>query len=204
MPIAFYLRRAMPETLHREATPATSVGLRGLLHHRKIILLAVLVILGGTVSNYVGNYMTTYAITTLKFPPLIAMGATVMVGLATLVFALLGGWLCDRYGRKPVMLWPRVATAVLTLPAFMLLVAFPSMPLLLSVTTGLAALTALSGGASLVAIPELLPRGIRATGLSNRLCRWSLAIRRYHAVCRDLADRHHGQPGRTGLVCRRH
>ncbi|MEJ8851232.1 MFS transporter [Variovorax rhizosphaerae] len=166
VPIAFYLRREMPETLHREAAPATSVGMRGLWHHRRIIVLAVLVILGGTVSNYVGNYMTTYAITTLKFPPLIAMGATVMVGLATLVFALLGGWLCDRYGRKPVMLWPRIATAVLTLPAFMLLIAFPSVPLLLSVTTVLAALTALSGGASLVAIPELLPRGIRATGLS--------------------------------------
>lgn len=33
-------------------------------------------------------------------------------------------------------------------------------------TTFLAALTAISGAASIVAIPELLPRGIRATGLS--------------------------------------
>ena len=38
--------------------------------------------------------------------------------------------------------------------------------MLLSVTTVLAAMTAVSAGASLVAIPELLPRRIRATGLS--------------------------------------
>jgi MFS family permease len=167
VPVAFYLRRAMPETLHAPAVhDAGSVGLKGLVRHKRIIMLAVLVIMGGTVSNYVGNYMTTYAITTLKFSPLIAMGATVMVGLATLVFALLGGWLSDRYGRKPVMLWPRAATALLAVPAFMLLIDHPSLTMLLCVATGLAALTAVSAGASLVAIPELLPRRIRATGLS--------------------------------------
>jgi len=166
LPLAFYLRRSMPETLHAAPVHAENVGMKGLLRQRRIITLAVLVVLGGTVSNYVGNYMTTYAIATLKFPPLIAMGATVMVGIATLAFSLLGGWLCDRYGRKPVMLLPRIATAALTVPAFGLLVSHPSQGLLLAVTTFLAALTAVSGAASLVAIPELLPRGIRATGLS--------------------------------------
>ncbi len=166
LPVAFYLRRSMPETLHAAPARAENVGLKGLVRQQRIIMLAILVVLGGTVSNYVGNYMTTYAIATLKFPPLIAMGATVMVGLATLVFSLVGGWLCDRYGRKPVMLWPRVATAVLTVPAFGLLVSHPTQATLLAVTTSLAALTAVTGAASLVAIPELLPRGIRATGLS--------------------------------------
>ncbi len=166
LPLAFYLRREMPETLHAAPMQASNTGMKGLRKQRGLILLAVLLVLGGTVSNYVGNYMTTYAITTLKFPPLIAMGATVMVGLATLVFSLLGGWLSDRYGRKPVMLWPRIATMVLTVPAFGLLIDHPTQGTLLAVTTFLAALAALSGGAALVAIPELLPRGIRATGLS--------------------------------------
>lgn len=166
LPVAFYLRRNMPETLHAAPAHAENVGMKGLMRQRRIITLAILVVLGGTVSNYVGNYMTTYAIATLKFPPLIAMGATVMVGLATLAFSLLGGWLCDRFGRKPVMLWPRIATAALTVPAFGLLVSHPTQGTLLAVTTFLAALTAVSGAASLVAIPELLPRGIRATGLS--------------------------------------
>jgi MFS family permease len=166
LPVAFSLRRGMPDEPRRSPAEASRVGLAGLLRHKRIIALAILMVLGGTVSNYVSNYMTTYAITTLRFPPLIAMGATVMVGVATLSFSLIGGWLCDRFGRKPTMLWPRIAIAALTVPAFSALIAHPTQGVLLAVTTVLAILGAVSGGASIVAIPELLPRGIRATGLS--------------------------------------
>jgi MFS family permease len=166
LPVAIYMRRNMPETLHAAPARSGNTGLQGLMAHRRVIVLAILLVLGGTVSTYVGSYMTTYAIATLKLPPLIAMGATVMVGLATLLFALLGGWLCDRYGRKPTMLVPRVALALLAVPAFSLLIDHPTQGMLLAVTTFLAILGATSGGASLVAIPELLPRRIRATGLS--------------------------------------
>ena len=166
LPIALYLRRSMPETLHEQAATAANSGMVGLKRHRGLLVLAVLLVVGGTVSTYVGNYMTTYAIATLKMAPGLAMGATVVGGLCTLVFAVLGGWLSDRYGRRLTMFWPRVAAAVLTVPAFMLLVAHPTGPVLLAVSGLLAALTAVSGAASLVAIPELLPRGIRATGMA--------------------------------------
>ena len=166
VPLALYLRHSRPETLHAAPLQAVNTGVTGLKRQRGLIGLAVLVVIGGTVSTYVGNFMTTYAITTLKMSPALAMGATVVGGLSTLVFALLGGWLCDRYGRKPTMFWPRVAAALLTVPAFMLLVAHPSAGMLFAVSGLLAALTAVSGAASLVAIPELLPRGIRATGMS--------------------------------------
>lgn len=166
VPLALYLRHAMPETLHAAPPQAINSGVTGLKRKRALIGLAVLVVIGGTVSTYVGNFMTTYAITTLKMSPVLAMGATVVGGLSTLVFSLLGGWLCDRFGRRPTMFWPRVAAAVLTVPAFMLLVANPTATTLFAVSGFLAALTAVSGAASLVAIPELLPRGIRATGMS--------------------------------------
>lgn len=166
VPLAVYLRRHMPETLPAPAPGAAGHGLAGLRPHRGLVLLSTLAIVGTTVSTYLGSYMTTYAITTLKLAPAVAMGATVAVGLSTLLFALLGGWLSDRCGRRPTMLWPRLAAAVLTVPAFGLLVAQPGTLTLLAVSAFLAALTAVSGAASLVAIPELLPRGIRATGLS--------------------------------------
>jgi MFS family permease len=118
------------------------------------------------VSTYVGNYMTTYAITALKLPPTIAMSATVVVGVTTLAFALAGGWLSDRYGRKPVMLAPRLLSALLVVPAFTFMAEQPGAATLLGVTALLAALNAMSAAASLVTIPELLPRGIRALGMS--------------------------------------
>lgn len=168
VPIAVYMRAHMPETLHDSAgaTASHNVGLSELGRYKGLIVLAVLIVMGGTISTYLGSYMTTYAITTLHFPPTIAMVATVAVGIATLIFALLGGWMSDRWGRKPVMLWPRLLTAVIVVPCFMLLVSHQTTGVLLGVTLLLAALTAISGGASFVAIPELLPRGIRASGMA--------------------------------------
>ncbi|MEJ8822280.1 MFS transporter [Variovorax humicola] len=167
IPIAIYLRRRMPETL--EDGPKPTVGESkpaGIGKHTRIIVLCVLVVMGGTVSTYVGNYMTTYAISTLKLSPVIGMTATVVFGLATLIFALVGGWLCDRYGRKSIMVIPRVLLALLTYPAFMLLIEHTSFTNLLIVTTLLGGLTAISGAASIVTIPELLPSHVRALGMS--------------------------------------
>ncbi|WP_081857840.1 MFS transporter [Thiomonas sp. FB-Cd] len=165
VPLAVYMRRAMPETLHARPSAHTAPSRRASKAPGKLVIIAVGVILGGTVSTYVGNYMTTYAITTLKMPAAVAMGATVAVGLFTLVFSIVGGWLCDRYGRKPIMVWPRVVAAVATVPAFLLLNAVPTALTLVLVSAFLAALTAISGAASLVAIPEAFARRHRALGL---------------------------------------
>ena len=165
VPVAFYLRRAMPETLERGPAGQTMERAR-VRDHGGLIVLAVLLILGGTVSTQVGNYMTTYAIATLHFPPATALAATVVGGLSVLVFALLGGWLSDRYGRRPVMLIPRILLAVVTWPMFLLLSTRPSLTTLFVATIALTSLTAVSLTATLVTIPELLPRSIRASGLA--------------------------------------
>ena len=166
VPVGLYLRRAMPETLQRPASAATAatpwgVALGGQV---RLLVLAILIILGGTVSTYVGVYMTTYAIATLHLPPSIALAATVVGGLATAVFAVLGGWLSDLYGRRSIMLAPRLLTAVATVPSFLLLNAWPSTATLWLATVSLTALTAMSGAATLTAVPELLPPSVRAGG----------------------------------------
>lgn len=164
IPLAIYLRHNMPETLEKKA--ASTAAPARLNQYTRLLLLTILVIMGGTISTYVGNYMTTYAIVTLKFPPTIAMSVIVASGAVIVVFSLLGGWLCDKYGRKPVMLIPRVLTALLAYPCFMYLNDQKTNAALLLVSTLLSALTAVSGAASLVAIPELLPPKIRALGMS--------------------------------------
>ncbi len=166
IPVAVYLRKAMPETLNQEPVALLGGIPATLGSHRRLIVLCILAVLGGTVSTYVGNYMTTYAITTLELAPSVAMAATVVGGLSTLVFSLLGGWLSDRFGRRPVMLVPRLLAALLSYPSFALLVELRTPAALLGVTILLGALTALSGAASLVAIPELFPQRMRAIGMS--------------------------------------
>jgi len=166
IPLGIYLRRNLPETLSRASHGKGAVAAARLRDHGGLITLAILVVIGGTVSTYVGAYMTTYAITTLKLPAAVAMAATVTVGISTLVFGLVGGALADRFGRKPVMLIPRVLSALLVVPAFLFLIDAKSATALVGVTFLLATLTAVSSGAAMVAVPELLPAGIRATGLS--------------------------------------
>jgi len=165
VPVGLYLRRAMPETLERRPTAGPSWG-AALGQQARLLVLAVLIILGGTVSTYVGVYMTTYAIATLHLPPSTALAATVVGGLATAVFAVLGGWLSDLYGRRSIMLAPRLLTAVATVPSFLLLNAYPGAATLYVATIALTALTAMSGAATLTAISELLPASVRAGGFA--------------------------------------
>lgn len=167
IPVALYLRSEMPETLlHTPAQAAMQKTKPRLGDHRRLIVLSILAVLGGTVSTYVGYYMTSYAITSLGFAPKVAMVATVVSGLSTLVFSIAGGWLADRYGRRAVMLYPRVLAGLLTYPAFMFLVDVKTPEALFGVTLFLGAMTALSGAATLVAIPELFPKRIRSLGMS--------------------------------------
>ena len=101
VPVAFYLRRAMPETFeHGPKVERARLG-----DHVKLIVLAVLLILGGTVSTYVSNYMTTYAIATLHLPAATALTATV-VGESGAVRGRAGRRLAGR------SLWPARDDAV--------------------------------------------------------------------------------------------
>ncbi|WP_239375401.1 MFS transporter, partial [Snodgrassella gandavensis] len=77
--------------------------------------------------------------------------------------------LADKYGRKSIMLWPRVALMLLIVPMLYLLVKTESVAMLLVVTmmvTLLMLLTGMTGVSSLVAIPEMMPIALRATGVS--------------------------------------
>lgn len=167
IPVAIYIRRALPETLE-EAPEKSGVEIVGTVvrTYRRYVVLGILVIMSIAVSTQVGNYMTTYAIHTLKLPDTLAQVTTMIGGLMTFAFALVGGMLSDRFGRRPVIVWPRAALILLIVPLFWWLDSSPSAVTLMIVTATITILTAMNAGATLTAIPELMPAAFRSTGTS--------------------------------------
>jgi len=164
IPLAFFLRNQMEETL--EPRKPDAAPQEGLGRYSGYLALGVLIIIGGTVSTYVGNYMTTFAATTLKLSPTVSLSATAVGGASIFVLSLLGGWLGDRFGRKPLVILPRLALMLLIVPLFKWTYSSPSATTLWLTSIAVSGLTAMSAGISLVILPELLPRHIRATGFA--------------------------------------
>jgi MFS family permease len=78
----------------------------------------------------------------------------------------LGGWLSDRFGRKPVMIIPWLCLAIAVFPCFTLLERERT-GLALYVACGiLASASTLSSSTSLVAITESLPHRVRSGALA--------------------------------------
>lgn len=160
LPLGFWLRRTLPETLPEDVAaadhqPAQSASL-------SFISLGIVLILSGTVVNYTLQYLTTYAITTLALDPVTAFASTSVVGGCLMLFGLAGGFLSDFTGRKPMVILPRILLLVLAYPVFSNLVAAPSEQGLLIGAAMLAALYALSTAAANVSVAEGLPRAQRS------------------------------------------
>jgi MFS family permease len=170
IPVGIYIRNKLPETAGESAGVAEAstgaVFKRLLTSHLGLLLLTIPIGVCGTVSNFISNYMTTYAITTLHLPASLSIAATAVVGSFVLLFSILGGWLSDRFGRRIVMIVPRALLVIVTYPAFLLMIRHPGAATLLSMSALMAALTALSAAPSLVAMAELFPRAIRSAALS--------------------------------------
>jgi MFS family permease len=167
VPIAIYIRRSLPETLEQHGSASTTQIVGAVFKkQRRWVVLGILLMMAGVVSSQFGNFMASYAIKALKMPPAVAQSSVLLAGLLTFAGALFAGWLCDRYGRKVLMIVPRAALMFAIVPMLVWLHGTPTAGTLFIVVAVLATLTAMSGAASLVAVPELIPTAIRSTTLS--------------------------------------
>ncbi len=171
VPVGLVIRSHLPETAGEGADEGASASaldvLRRLVRdHGRLLAVTFVVIAASTVSNSVGINMPTYAKSTLGMTEAVSTLVPVALGLASVAFPLLGGWLADRVGRRPVMIWPRAAVVLLAVPAFAWLARAPTAGSVYAVTFLLSALSSINAAAIIVGIPEALPRAVRSAGLS--------------------------------------
>jgi len=168
LPIGIYIRRNLAETFHGQGEAASTGSLVRQVfgEHRRALVLGLLILSGSTITQYFINYMTTFALTELKLPTSISMLSTLVAGAAMAVCAIAGGMLCDRFGRRTILMAPRVVLLLVLFPALQLMTEQPSPTTFLLTLAVLSGLHGMSGAALIVLLVESFPRAVRSTGFS--------------------------------------
>jgi MFS transporter, MHS family, citrate/tricarballylate:H+ symporter len=161
LPVGLWMRAMLPETIPQGGDVEHSGHLAMARRYIRVIVLALMILASGTIATYVTQYMTTYAQNTLRVAPPLAFAVSVMSNGLQIAGALFGGWLADRFGRKPVMIWPQLVTLLLTYPTFLWIVHEPGPLSLLFGFGGLSLIGSLPFSAFYATFTEALPQEIR-------------------------------------------
>ena len=165
VPFGLILRNGLPETL--EAAGARDEPSPPLRPFLRVAILGLVMFASAMIVNYVLTYLTTYSGETLHMRASLAFGATVVLGISGVVFDPIGGWLSDRFGRKPVMIWPWLFLLAAGAPAFLVLAHFRNAASLFGAAAILEIPLAISASSVLVAITESMPARIRSGAVST-------------------------------------
>lgn len=167
VPAGLYLRRTLPETMATPKHTSTRAVLGSVLrNHRRELVLVVLATMCMTVSTYVLNFLTTYALTTLGMPASSALVAPLIIGIVTIAGALIGGPICERFGRKRTMIGSRILTIIVVIPAFLYVLHDRTALSLIVMITVLGLVTTPGAVAALTVMAEVFPEENRASGIA--------------------------------------
>lgn len=159
VPIGLALRRTLPETLRAEISSRPRPSFAS---YRGIAIFAFLTLLAGTIATYVLGYMTTYAKTVLLLPSSVSFGATVAIGLAYTLGAVVAGLGSDRFGRRPFMVLPMAIAAAAIIPGFWLLTHWPGASTLYAVSFVLRFVLVIATAAAFITLTEAFPLRVRS------------------------------------------
>ncbi len=166
-PIAYYIRSRVDETPEFLAAQTTNSPLRDTFAGQKTrLLIAIGIVVLGTVATYVVLFMPTYGVKQLALPASLTFSAVVLTGLIQMIGAPIVGHLSDRVGRTGIMLAAAVLMLVLIYPAFAWLVAEPSAGTLFAVLVGMGILVTSYFAALPGLLSEIFPVATRTTGMS--------------------------------------
>ena len=201
VPFLFIIRRSLQETeefARRTHHPTASEILRTLGANWRIVLAGMALVLMTTVSFYlITAYTPTFGERELHLTTANALIVTCCIGVSNFIWLPIWGAISDRIGRKPILITITILTMLTAYPALSWLVQAPSFGRMLGVELWLSFLYGSYNGAMVVALTEIVPAHVRASGFSLA---YSLAhdARRLLARHLDLADPGHRQQGGPG------
>ncbi len=171
VPVGLVIRSHLPESEAGKEVRAEKHSTREVLtllvrDHGRLLLLSFLIIAASAVSSSIGTNMPVYAKATLGLTGTVSGAVPIALGTASVLFALLGGWLCDRNGRRPILLWPRAVITIIAVPVFYWVAHAPTAERVYTATFLMSALSSINAAAIITCIPESLPASVRSTGLS--------------------------------------
>ncbi|MPW18742.1 Major facilitator superfamily, (MFS_1) family [Paraburkholderia piptadeniae] len=166
-PVGFYIRRHLDET----HTSARGSAVREVFtHYLGRVVLGTLLSVGCTSTLYIFVfYMPAYAVRTLHLPMATSLLAGCASGLSMIVAALVSGrWIIDRLPRrKPMIAVTWLVSLACVYPAFRLLIAAPSVELMVAIVIVVMAFATAGSSAFLLLIMEAFPQHVRATALAT-------------------------------------
>jgi MFS family permease len=176
VPFGFWLRTNLPETLHvPETAPNTppqkmdrpvaqqSRGQQAYSQWR-VFLLSVIVLGSGTIATYIFAYIVTYSQDTLHLPASVGFIASTAGYVLGIPVVLYGGWLSDKYGRRPINVWGNLIFLLMIYPTFAWIASTRSEFALIVGMTVLNGAQSFMWGSFYAALAESLPMSIRGSG----------------------------------------
>jgi MFS family permease len=118
-----------------------------------------------TIATYTMNYLNVFANHTLGLPTAQAFGAVALAGTCGAIFNPIGGWLSDRIGRKPVMIFAFALLCIVSLPCFLLMAHLRTPLSLYCAILVMAPLLALGSSVTVTFLAESMPQQIRSGGI---------------------------------------
>jgi len=166
-PVGFYIRANLDETHKADAQAPSPMG-ELIRRHGGALLKGILAVPASTVTMYlVVYYMPTYMIRVLKMPASLSFLSGCATGLTLFVVALASGRLADRLSRRKTLVVTSLVISMLAIvPAFWLMNAYPSVPLVIGLSVLLTAGINLGTTPLFLAIMESLPVKVRASGMA--------------------------------------
>jgi MFS family permease len=173
VPFGLFLRNRLPETLHAVAGAAQAPDAPSAVRphtpvrpYARVITCGFVLLVSGTIGTYVTIYITTYALDTLHMAADVAFGASIVSASCLVLFSMVGGWLSDKVGRRPMMLWPTLLAILISWPIFWGIVHYPGWVTLFCGIALIQALASMAGAPVIVALTEGLPAPIRSGGVA--------------------------------------